>query len=203
MALQLAQIVHSRPDSEQLQLVEVKVEADRATVVLKAASWWEANSSMEERLITVQATGLQEAEIVAHQKGKNFQIFSFSSDDSLLWDYGNFAHIYGKAPLPDPFRFFWEFSETLNNKFNLPRKVQSYLSIKTNLREWEVMCYNRAFLMMTVPEPFLPELTDLFYSQAFEYTVLNDDTRNPVEGLSALRFGESWVIAKDYSVQKG
>ena len=91
----------------------------------------------------------------------------------------------------------------LNKKFDLPRPAQSYLSVSAGLREWEVVCYNRAFLMMTVPEPFLPELSDLFYAQAFEYTVLKDDTRPPVEGLKVLRMGKSWLIANQFEITKG
>lgn len=201
MPLQLKQIIDLRPGSEPFELVEVNTRRDQAKVVLKVASWWNANEPRQEGILEINANALKEAEIYTNESSQKLQILSLSDTDSLLWNYGKFVHIYGKAPLPDPFQFFWDFSELLSKKFELPRPAQSYLSIKTSLREWEVMCYNRTFLMMTVPEPFIPELSDLFYTQAFEYTVLEDTSRNIKEGLKALRIGSSWLVAEDFIVK--
>jgi hypothetical protein len=131
---------------------------------------------------------------------KYIKNFFVSEEHQLLWHYEQYHAVYGKAPLPDPYRFYWDFEDILRYELKIPRRAIDYLNVFGNLKNWVTACYGRAFMMMTVPEHYLPYLVEVFYAQAFEYYFLECEEKPKYEKLKLLSLDTNWIICQEISI---
>lgn len=131
-------------------------------------------------------------------KGELVEI-SVSSDHPLLWHYGSYKEVYGKAPLADPPRFFVGYYNIVNELFGEGRPINTYLRWPGTYNDWRVSVLNRAYNLAKAPSELVPKITELLDDQAVEYTVLElsekDDDKSVLSVTpQLLKLGKSWVI---------
>ena len=123
-----------------------------------------------------------------------------AKDDPLLWDYGQTESIFGKAPLPDPPRFFAQFAALLESKLGIERSPTKYLNWQGSYNDWRVMVTNRAYNLLTAPTPLIKSISGLLEMQALEFQVLADPPPPDCGELVCCRFDTSWIVCASADV---
>ena len=126
-------------------------------------------------------------------------------DDPLLWEYGPYSQIFGQAPLPDPYRFFLEYSQLVRDELKLRRDPVHYLNWRGGLSLWLELVYSRVYSLMVAPSPLIEGAIELLDRQVASYEVLPatpQQTPQHAAGDAApvlVGLGDSWVVATDIS----
>jgi len=123
-----------------------------------------------------------------------------SSEHPLLADYGKRASLFGRAPLPDPYRFFLEFHKLVRDQFGIEREPLRYLNYKGRMSEWLAMVYSRTFNLLSGPSALVEAAAELLDAQVAEYTLLPDPS--PELAVSLLEMGKFWIIAERFEADE-
>lgn len=117
------------------------------------------------------------------------------TDGPLVWDYRSRCSIMGNAPLPDPPRFFVEFSGLLHD-LGVDRPASCYLNWRGSFAGWREVAYSRASLLLSAPHEIAAPAAELLDHQAADYMLLNDPLPEGGDRVFAAAFGRSWIIAE-------
>jgi hypothetical protein len=125
-------------------------------------------------------------------------VVELSNDDPLLLEYGPWSAIYCHSPLPDPHRFFLEFSRLVNEEMDIPRPATHYLNMPEGWRGWLPLVYSRSYLLTRGPVDLMTRAVDLLERQAVEHMVLDDSEQaERVKARSVLRIDASWFVSTE------
>jgi hypothetical protein len=100
-----------------------------------------------------------------------------SASHPFLWNYGSWSTIFGKAPLPDAPKFFYDFNQLVLDTLSVERDPLDYLFFQTGLPQWREFVYSRSFTLLNAPTRIAQAATELLDRQAAEYAVLEDPER--------------------------
>ena len=176
-----------------ISVQEIAVRAG-GTVVLRieAAAWPELGIENNSELV-VEFSGVRGYKISdAADSGSELRI---DVDGPLCWDYRTTCSIMGNAPLPDPHRFFVEFSGLLSD-LGARQSAKEYLNWRGSFAAWREIVVSRAFLLLNAPIEIAAPATELLDYQAAEYMLLNDPPPPGGENVFAAAFGRSWITAE-------
>lgn len=104
--------------------------------------------------------------------GEPPHLLRISDDDPLLWELGPRSQLFGTAPLPDPYRFFLEFTRLVRDELKIRRDPVRYLNWRGGLTEWLEIVYSRTFSLFTGPAPLAELAAELLERQAASYQLL-------------------------------
>ena len=164
------------------------------TVVLRieAATWPELGIEKSTELV-VELSGVRGYKIAdGVNSGRELRI---EVDGPLCWDFRSSCSIMGNAPLPDPHRFFVEFSGLLSD-LGARQPAIEYLNWRGSFAAWREIVVSRAFLLLNAPIEIAAPATELLDYQAAEYMLLNDQPPPGGEKVFAAAFCRSWITAE-------
>jgi hypothetical protein len=116
--------------------------------------------------ILVELGGVRDCRLIG--EGGGARTLAVEISGPLVWDQLTRCSIMGNAPLPDPPRFFLEFSGLLND-LGAVRSASEYLNWRGGFSAWREIVYSRSFLLLTAPHEIGAAATELLENQAAEY----------------------------------
>lgn len=141
---------------------------------------------------TVLASGVREIQHQSKNLSEPRELLTTSAHPLLL-DYGPKASLFGRAPLPDPYRFFLEFHKLVRDQFAIEREPLRYLNYKGRMSEWLAVVYSRTYTVLSGPIELAEEATKLLDAQVAEYSLIPDPT--PALDVSLFYLEDFWVVA--------
>lgn len=138
---------------------------------------------------------------------KSIAELNIVADDPLLWELGPYSQIFGQAPLPDPYRFFLEYSRLVRDELKLRRDPVHYLNWRGGLSQWLEIVYSRVYSLMVAPSPLVESAIELLERQVATFEVLPAKRFGAAPALPErpsdegppflLDCGSSWIIASE------
>ena len=186
----------------------LKTSADDSRYLLQSATWDSPNSiqiklsnskKSSARLIT--CIGVQEADLSFERGGASDELIEYRADDPLLLDYGPCSTIVGNSPMPDPHRFFFEFSQMLRFEFALLRDPSRYLNWRKDYKEWLYIVYSRSYSLLTAPTVIAQAAVELLKVQAVEHAVLQAADLSHPRPLGVFHCGALWVVCEECLIE--
>ena len=141
------------------------------------------------------ALGIKELEH-RHSDQPSLSALEVFEDHPMLLDYGPRASLFGRAPLPDPYRFFLEFHKLVRDEFAIDREPIRYLNYKGRMSEWLSIVYSRSFTAMTGPLVLAEAATKLLDAQVAEYTLIPEPS--DIQTVRYLRHGACDIFAREF-----
>ncbi|MCC6932278.1 MAG: hypothetical protein IT292_03370 [Deltaproteobacteria bacterium] len=196
-------ILASVPQGSVVKVSDISFAGENIVLSLTVENWWgEKNLDFKGETVKMLCALSSYREFSSYWSPLENELLELtvSDDHNMIADYLTTYSLYGNAPLPDPYRFYWDFSVMLRDEFGSLRNPDFYLAVDATLKGWMSNCYNRAFFLGRVPEIMLARTQELLDVQACEYQALKNEVPECTDKLF-IRSNLFWAVAGNVSLQ--
>jgi len=203
MAVTLQDFLAEHPPDVDMRLRAWQADgADALRCVLEVNPWWREPASRggaNEQLV-ISFSGVCSSNVALGWRAAEIEDLVVLTDDPHLWPYGTHGTIFGNSRLPDPGRFFVEFSDLFYHELRAGGAVPFAFELE-RVRDWsERVAGYQSYQLLSGPVRILEAVRPLLDAQGVEYRLLYGPER-ATDHLQVAWVGESWVVCTSAEVE--